>query len=311
MSAPLPELKAKLSALASKPGALSKWDPPKVTLPPTQVRAVARQRQDGFTSPTLAKGVLPGVDVVHDEQGKKRAVDIFQDGVELAHGRSVDGGQTWRWEDRHAHVSGPSWNAAVDALKGKLGVHATLDVESVPLGKIPTLAELSKLMDDLVETPNAELKKALGGLPALPIQYIKDGCYARAHVIDKLLADKGYNSAKIFAVGNLRAANEVFPEGVKWRYHVAPVVMVRNGEQVEFRVVDPSIDTEPLLADEWVRRINPDAGPVRVDLTAPEQYFPKEYSGVQTMPLAHHVKTAAAPALKKFARELELALQQP
>lgn len=303
MSALLSQLKAQLSQIAAKPGAFSKWDPRKVELPAPQIRAVARQRQDGFDSPTLAKNVLPGVDVVHDEKGSKRVVDIFQNGVELAFGKSVDGGKTWRWEDRHQNVSAASWDAAVEQLKAALGTNATLSVESVPLGRIPTLSELSALMDELVETPNPDLTRELGGLTELPFKYIKDGCYARAHVIDKLLADKGYNSAKIFALGDLQASNEAFPDGVTWRYHVAPLVMVRNGDGVEFRVVDPSLDTEPLTADEWVARINPNQGPVTVDLTAPEQYFPKEYSGVQTMPLASQVRKAR-PELKKFAQEL-------
>lgn len=98
-----------------------------------------------------------------------------------------------------------------------------------------------------------ELFREIARDPAIPFNYPDDGCYARAHYMSRFLEDRGVISDKVFIEGQLRVNTPNHPQGfVEWRYHVAPVVKVRRGNQDVLMVFDPSIFPRPVPVEEWV-----------------------------------------------------------
>jgi hypothetical protein len=115
----------------------------------------------------------------------------------------------------------------------------------------------------------------LPGPPAIshciPFQYVRDGCYARAHKMKQIIEDQyGYCCEKVFSFanqGNDRLWVRAGKWGgccVDWWYHVAPLVRVRV--QLSFRigtsrlafdlqlamVIDPSMFDKPVLLSTWL-----------------------------------------------------------
>jgi Glutaminase len=111
----------------------------------------------------------------------------------------------------------------------------------------------------------------LPGPPAIshciPFQYVRDGCYARAHKMRQVIEDQyGYCSEKVFsfALGNDDLAVRANKWGgccVTWWYHVAPLVRVRvriklppfiNLDFQLAMVIDPSMFDKPVLLSTWL-----------------------------------------------------------
>jgi Glutaminase len=103
--------------------------------------------------------------------------------------------------------------------------------------------------------------------PCIPFQYVRDGCYARAHKMRQIIEDQyGYCSEKIFsfALGNDTLAVRANKWGgccVWWWYHVAPLVRVRvriklppfaNLDFTLAMVIDPSMFDKPVLLSSWL-----------------------------------------------------------
>ncbi len=98
--------------------------------------------------------------------------------------------------------------------------------------------------------------------PCIPFQYVRDGCYARAHKMRKIIEEKyGYCCEKVFsfALGNDDLAVRANKWGgccVTWWYHVAPLVRVRIklfGIKLEIAlVIDPSMFDKPVLLSTWL-----------------------------------------------------------
>ena len=99
--------------------------------------------------------------------------------------------------------------------------------------------------------------------PCIPFQYVRDGCYARAHKMRWIITTKyRYCCEKVFsfAVQNFdRLAVKADKWGgccVTWWYHVAPLirVRVRVGRNI-FKlamVIDPSMFDKPVLLSTWL-----------------------------------------------------------
>jgi hypothetical protein len=87
----------------------------------------------------------------------------------------------------------------------------------------------------------------------IPFEYIKDGCYSRAHKMALVLDDKGITSGKAFLEG------QIYYDGkqgeVGWSYQVAPVVLVKKGGQVVPYVIDPSLFNKAVPVDEWKAKL--------------------------------------------------------
>ncbi len=90
--------------------------------------------------------------------------------------------------------------------------------------------------------------------PCIPFQYVKDGCFARAHKMRYIIEQRfGYCSEKVFSYGNLDVtANLAGGCCVGWWYHVAPLVRVKIDGYNYCYVIDPSMFTAPVLLSTWL-----------------------------------------------------------
>jgi hypothetical protein len=101
----------------------------------------------------------------------------------------------------------------------------------------------------------------------IPFQYVRDGCYARAHKMRQIITDQyGYCCEKVFSFAipypNRLAvkANKWGGCCVTWWYHVAPLVRVRikiklrsfNVDFVLALVIDPGMFDKPVLLSSWL-----------------------------------------------------------
>lgn len=90
--------------------------------------------------------------------------------------------------------------------------------------------------------------------PCIPFQYVKDGCFARAHKMRYIIEQRyGYCSEKVFSYGNLDVkASMVGGCCVGWWYHVAPLIRVKINGTNYCCVIDPSMFTAPVLLSTWL-----------------------------------------------------------
>ena len=96
--------------------------------------------------------------------------------------------------------------------------------------------------------------------PCIPFQYVRDGCYARAHKMRWIITTKyRYCCDKVFSFavyGNDTLAVQANKWGgccVFWWYHVAPLVRVRLGRSaVLLLVIDPGMFDKPVLLTTWL-----------------------------------------------------------
>jgi hypothetical protein len=91
--------------------------------------------------------------------------------------------------------------------------------------------------------------------PCITYDYKIDGCYARAHMMRKILAEKyHFDCQKIFVEGHLRAINSGSCSGkcVKWGWHVAVYVQTLDsvGNPIGL-VIDPSLFDKACTIAEW------------------------------------------------------------
>jgi hypothetical protein len=103
--------------------------------------------------------------------------------------------------------------------------------------------------------------------PCIPFQYVRDGCYARAHKMRQIITEQyGYCCEKVFSFA-IPYPNELAVKANKWGgccvtwwYHVAPLVRVRikikllsfNLDFVLAMVIDPGMFDKPVLLSSWL-----------------------------------------------------------
>ncbi len=102
----------------------------------------------------------------------------------------------------------------------------------------------------------SDLKQAWGEISSdssLRYDYLRDGCFARSHVVASQLAARGFEVHKIWVHGfSLWSLNAAKPEDFfGWRYHVAPVVRVAG----TLWVLDPGLFSEPVAPHAWVLEV--------------------------------------------------------
>lgn len=85
----------------------------------------------------------------------------------------------------------------------------------------------------------------------IPFDYLKDGCYSRAHKMALLLDDKGIISGKVFVEGKIYYDTSMQGE-VGWSYQVSPVVLVKKGEKIIPYVIEPSLFDKPVPVGDWM-----------------------------------------------------------
>lgn len=91
----------------------------------------------------------------------------------------------------------------------------------------------------------------------IPFNFVADGCYARAHAMKKVMQEKfGYTCAKAVTRGyngqaTLSVQSNKLGCCVRWRWHIAPAVLVwENNQWIEY-VLDPSMFSRPVKAQDW------------------------------------------------------------
>ncbi|HEX4622293.1 MAG TPA: protein-glutamine glutaminase family protein [Myxococcaceae bacterium] len=197
-------------------------------------------------------------------------------------------------------------NQIGNALQSKGIATTTRVTASAPMpAKIPTLQQLQKMVQEITG-PDAQMVKDLSPWPkgltphSVPFKYIPDGCYARAHMMIDRMQQDGYASSKIFAIGNLAAKNEVFPQGVSWWYHVAPLVEVDDNGTKRLVVVDPALNPgNPIMSPEdWAAAIDPSKGQVKLEITDPTQYYPMNGGAANPQAFNANIKPADGTCVK-------------
>jgi hypothetical protein len=135
--------------------------------------------------------------------------------------------------------------------------------------------------------------------PCIPFQYVRDGCYARAHKMRQVIEDRyGYCCEKVFSfanVGDDRLAVKADKWGgccVTWWYHVAPLVRVRIRLRLGFldlqfvlaMVIDPGMFDKPVLLSTWLAAQEnvpcwPTANVSMYSIQPGSAYWPANYAG--------------------------------
>ncbi|MBN1571023.1 MAG: hypothetical protein JXA73_24515 [Acidobacteria bacterium] len=133
--------------------------------------------------------------------------------------------------------------------------------------------------------------------PCIPFQYVRDGCYARAHKMRSIITARyRYCCEKVFSFANSnndRLAVRVDKWGgccVGWWYHVAPLIRVRVGiispkiSLVLAMVIDPGMFDKPVLLSSWLSAqknigCDPNANVSMYSIQPGSAYSPANYAG--------------------------------
>lgn len=128
---------------------------------------------------------------------------------------------------------------------------------------IPSYAKAKEIFDSCAQQ-SCHLGIPTSVTPCIPFQYVRDGCFARAHKMRYIIESRfRYCSEKVFSYGVNNAgtlavrANKWGGCCVGWWYHVAPLVRVRvNYRKFTFTlayVIDPSMFDSPVLLSTWLQ----------------------------------------------------------
>ncbi len=163
-----------------------------------------------------------------------------------------------------------------NALVGELGTGLVRmqyhqDVSDLN-GMIPTKAQLE-----------GEFAK-LASDESIPFEYIKDGCYGRAHLMCDQMNKDNINNSKMFVMvenpkdrtNRLEASNKYME--AKWWYHVAPMVFAldEQSHKVEPFIMDPSMSKHPMKPQDWIHAMWDEHDPIKIDITRNPQFGPVE-----------------------------------
>lgn len=135
--------------------------------------------------------------------------------------------------------------------------------------------------------------------PCIPFQYVRDGCYARAHKMRWIITKRyRYCCEKVFSFANQdndRLAVRADKWGgccVTWWYHVAPLIRVRfqlkwlgSGHSIVLAmVIDPGMFDKPVLLSSWLTAqentaCHANANVSMYSIQAGSAYAPANYAG--------------------------------
>ena len=110
---------------------------------------------------------------------------------------------------------------------------------------------------DLAIITEEEANKVFAEIVArgdIPFEYLRDGCYARAHKMALILDDKGIISGKVFMEGKIYYDTPNQGE-LGWSYQVSPVVLIKKNGQVIPYVIEPSFFSKPVPVAEWEAKL--------------------------------------------------------
>jgi hypothetical protein len=133
---------------------------------------------------------------------------------------------------------------------------------------IPSYAKAKEIFDFCAQL-SCHLPGPYAVTPCIPFQYVRDGCYARAHQMRRIITTRyRYCCEKVFSYAPYAddtlavQANKWGGCCVQWWYHVAPLVRVRirfrlprlprNFSIVLAMVIDPGMFDKPVLLSTWL-----------------------------------------------------------
>jgi len=127
---------------------------------------------------------------------------------------------------------------------------------------VPSYAKAKEIFDYCAQQ-SCHLPGPTTETPCIPFQYVRDGCYARAHKMRKIITEKyGYCCEKVFsfAIDNddelAVQANKWGGCCVTWWYHVTPLIRVQikilNIKFTLALVIDPGMFDKPVLLSSWL-----------------------------------------------------------
>lgn len=133
--------------------------------------------------------------------------------------------------------------------------------------------------------------------PCIPFQYVRDGCYARAHKMRWIITNKfKYCCEKVFSFANQnndQLAVKATKWGgccVTWWYHVAPLIRVKvNIGPISITlamVIDPGMFDHPVPLSQWLAAqatttCSPHAKVSMYSIQPGSAYTPLNYAGTQ------------------------------
>ncbi|MGA7827928.1 MAG: protein-glutamine glutaminase family protein [Geobacteraceae bacterium] len=149
--------------------------------------------------------------------------------------------------------------------------------------------------------------------PCIPFQYVRDGCYARAHKMKWLISQHfGYCSEKVFSFANSNnddlavVASKWGGCCVTWWYHVAPVIQVKTKILIKGKVlnlvlayvIDPGMFDKPVLLSTWLRAqenttCSPHAKVSAYTIQPSSAYSPANYQGTTFTTDPQYISTNA------------------
>lgn len=131
--------------------------------------------------------------------------------------------------------------------------------------------------------------------PCIPFQYVRDGCYARAHKMQRIITTKyRYCCEKVFSFANQNNDHLAVKADkwggccVTWWYHVAPLIRVKvslgKWSFVLAMVIDPGMFDKPVLLSTWLSAqettfCHPNANVSMYSIQPGSAYSPANYAG--------------------------------
>jgi hypothetical protein len=97
----------------------------------------------------------------------------------------------------------------------------------------------------------------MAGQTHIPFNWPADGCFARAHEMRRLMAEKGIEAHKYWNHASPGKHLEVTGTSigtVLWGWHVAPAVMVQGPHGPQPMMIDPSLFPGPVTPQEWAAK---------------------------------------------------------
>jgi hypothetical protein len=203
-------------------------------------------------------------------------------------------------------------------LSNVVDVRLRWPVFNICVKTIPNFAKAQEIFDFC-----AAQTCSLGGpfdiSPCIPFQYVKDGCFARAHKMRKIITEKyKYCCEKVFSFANEEPdklavkANKWGGCCVEWWYHVAPLVRVkftfgRNASFTFAMVIDPGMFDAPVMLSTWLAAqenttCNPNAHVTRYSIQSGAAYYPTDYSGLAFTTDSNYTATDAK--LQQYANKV-------
>jgi Glutaminase len=153
----------------------------------------------------------------------------------------------------------------------------------------------AKKMFDFCAKQSCDVPGPYSISPCIPFQYVRDGCYARAHKMRWIITSRyRYCCEKVFSFANKnndRLAVKADKWGgccVTWWYHVAPLIRVRvrvGGLSVVLAlVIDPGMFDKPVLLSTWLaaqenKGCDPSAKVSMYSIQPGSAYSPANFAG--------------------------------